>query len=190
MSAQIRIMPAAEADQGFSLLKDIVEMVKNPKAIDEAYARRKKAAELTDEEVTKSAEARALIVKADDLLASLKQREDALLASKAEHDEMVSNQAKLAQAEKARLMEWESRLSEVASQQEQKERELADKNKAVDQRAIEIEAQHSIWQKSYEDRLAAISETEALHKAESERLAELEKKYKAKAARLAAEAAS
>ena len=39
MSAQVRIIPQEQMDEGFSLLRDIVDMVKNPKQIEEAHKR-------------------------------------------------------------------------------------------------------------------------------------------------------
>jgi len=189
MSAKM-IIPQAEADQGFGLLKDIVEMVKNPKAIDEAYERRRKAAQMSDDEINKAAEARALIAKADSLKDELKQKEDAIAASKIQHESNVLSHNQSVQKDNDRLNEWEKRLIAQASKQDEVDRVQAEAKKALVARAKEIEDNHAAWEitsKQREDAIAgkeaAQKDIDAVHKKENERL-------KAKAARLAAEAAS
>ncbi len=190
MGAQIRIMPSAEADQGFSLLKDIVDMVKNPKAIDEAYEARRKAAELTDDEVAKSEEARALIAQADSLRDELKKREDALESAKTEHNNAVFIHIQNVQSDNLRLSERQSQLDTIAEQQAEN-----DKKQAEDRKNMEIEIQSAKDDLAGKEKIldSQREENENLkltNQEEANRLAEWAKKLKAKAARVAAEAES
>lgn len=190
MTVQMRVMPAVEADQGFGLLKDIVEMVKNPKAIDEAYERRRKAAQLSDDEVKKAEEARALMAQADALKDELQQHADALAAARAGHLNAVSIHTQQVESENARLAEWEVRLNEAASTQAEQNQRLAEERKKLDDRAAQIEASHAARMDEYNEKLSAMSEVTMLQNERNTRLIAWETKLKAKAARLAAEAQS
>lgn len=188
MSSAQRVLTTEEADNGFSLLRDIVGMVKNPKAIDEAYERRRKAAELTDDEVAAANDARAFIARADALRTELKQREDSLDAAKAEYEKTATARAASFQEECATLDVRKLELDATAQQQAQTEaaqqsardklnEDLKAGNAALDARSADLDAREKII-KSGEDANAQ----------KAQRLAELQSKLQAKAARLAAEA--
>lgn len=181
-------MSQPEADQGFGLLKDIVEMVKNPKAIDEAYEARRKAAELTDDEVKKSGEARALIKQADDLRDEIAHKESLLEASRIEHSSKVAMHTTHANAEIARLKEWEDRLISKESQLAQTQTTMEAAALGLKQRETDIQSGHVEWEARYNQRIASVAETETAQKAEQDRLTELRLKLRAKAQRLSAEA--
>lgn len=188
MTVQRMIIPQAEADQGFSLLKDIVDMVKNPKAIDEAYERRRKAAELTNDEVAKSEEARALITQGDALREELRKREDAIVTGREQLDKDIANHAAAVQADNERLKRFADALNEQQALQADVDKKHSQEADALAARAKQIEADHADWMKRHDDRLKSISDTETAQKAEQQSLNELRLKLLAKAKRLAAEA--
>lgn len=190
MGAQIRIMPTEEVDQGFGLLKDIVEMVKNPKAIDEAYERRRKAAELTDDEVKKADEARALIEQAEALRNELKKENDALEARKSAHETNVLIHRQHVDAETKRLTEWEERLDIIKKQQDETSQSHIKERADIDADARKVKEDKDKKEAEFLLRERAVKDGKAANIKEAERLAELAAKLKAKAARLAVEAAN
>ncbi len=182
------VIPQAKADEGFGLLKDIVDMVKNPKAIDEAYERRRKAAQLSDDEVQKSEAARALIAQADQLRNEFEQK-----SQEVEKASIALNAKTLAHLDQVKgttdkMQAWEDQLNSAALQQADAAKALENDRRANAKRATEIEDAHVQWQKQFDDRLSLITKTENAQKLENTRLAEWADKLKAKAARLAAEA--
>lgn len=189
MSA-IRIMPTGEADQGFGLLKDIVEMVKNPKAIDEAYEARSKAAKLSDDEIAKANEARDLIAQADSIRAELKEREDVLNLALSEHENKVSIDIERVKGENSQLDARENRLNQIAAQQELDFQKNKEANDLLDKRTVKIESDSSQLLEQYDEKIAILAETEEAQEEEDARLKNWAEKLRAKAARLAAEAQS
>lgn len=189
MSAKM-IIPQAEADQGFGLLKDIVEMVKNPKAIDEAYERRKQAAQLTDDEVAKAESARALIAQSDALRTEIQGHYDAIGKAQQDLTTNVDTYSQHVESENTRLSEWEARLQVIADTQAAVAATQKDSSAALDKRSKDIEDAHAKWGVDCKTREDAISATSLLQKSEDDRLATWAKKLKDKAARLAAEAQS
>ncbi len=188
MSGSMRIIQQDEADKGFGLLKDIVEMVKNPKAIEAAYEARRKGAQLTDDEVAKATEARAIIAQADALREELKQGHAGLEAAKIEHTGTVKMFGDQVIKESARLNEWEGKLTDKQEKQDATDSRHNQERENLDARAREIEAKHTEWLADYDKRMETIFQTEASQKTENDRMAALAAKLKAKAARVAAEA--
>lgn len=190
MTVQQRIMNSDEANQGFGLLKDIVDMVKNPKAIDDAYERRRKAAELTDDEVAKSEEARALIAQADELKKSLQESAESILAEKSMHETNISNFNSKVQSENSRLKEWEDKLNTIAIEQE----ENAQKHLQAREDLLAESKKNKDSQNEREEKINfrenQVKEVEFANTKEAERISTWEQKLREKAARLAAEAAS
>lgn len=185
MSVQMRIIPPSDADQGFGLLKDIVDMVKNPKAIDEAYERRRKAAALSEKEIEQSELARSFIASADALKKELQEREGHIAAAEKEHEKNMAAHVQRVESESTRLAEWENRLNSIAANQEQVDKNYSDIRKVLDARTAEIEKSHADWQKRYDERVAAIVQKEQSQKEEDTRLAEVGKRLRDKAAKLA-----
>ena len=179
------IIPQARADEGFALLKDIVEIVKNPKAIDEAYEARRKAAELSEDEIAQAEEARSLIAQADSVRASLKEREDAIAVAHEQLMEKMSEFDSKAEKENVRLSQWDADLKSVESQQAAMAQSLKDAKDAPDKRVSEIEVGQKGWEERYNQRLEIIANKEQAQKEEDSRLADVAKKLRDKAAKLA-----
>lgn len=190
MSVQTRIMPAGDADQGFGLLKDIVDMVKNPDAIDEAYERRREAAKLTDVEVQKAEDARALIASADALAAALKTREDVIIADREEHIAAVKEFAEHVQAETTRLNEREVNLNQGNGELNAAKLALDSDRKEFESRSAKLDIDAAARSENLTSREAAIKNTESVQEEESIRLAAWRDKLTAKAAKLVAVAES
>lgn len=185
MGAQIRIMQQNEADQGFSLLKDIVEMVKNPAAIDEAYERRQKAAQLTDEEVAKSTEARAIISQADEFKAGLKQKEDQLAADRDSLNNDIASVKNNAIAETLRLTNWAAQLNDIATQQAKDHDIIVQQTSDLVTQKQKLDEHENLWEIDYKNRIDAVTQIEQDQKDEDQRLADWAARLKAKAASLA-----
>lgn len=185
MSA-IRIMPQDEADAGFGLLKDVIEMVKNPKAIDEAYAQRRKAVQLNEDEIKKAEDARALIAKADALNKKFADMETALAEKIKKHKEEVEFFDARSAADTKRLTDWEAALGA----KEDKQKEIEDGHNAMrkrlDEREQEIEAAHAQWLADQADTAKENADNKKTNEDEKVRLAALAEKLKAKAEKLAA----
>lgn len=190
MTSQTRIIPQDEADQGFGLLKDIIEMVKNPKAIDEAYKRRSEAAKLTDDEVAESTEARALILRAGALRDELKKREDELEAAKAEFSNLVTVSDKKASTRESALNDRGAALDLISGQQENAEKSLAESRAKLESEIAQAKAALDKRESDLAAREKQLTDATATNAANSARISDWEAKLKAKAARLAAEAAS
>lgn len=190
MSAAQRIVTDSEADIGFGFLKDIIEMVKNPKGIDEAYARRQKAAQLTDEEVIKSQEARTLIASADELRKVLKQREDDLEVAKSDQKNAFDDEFKKIKSATESLENREKELAKLASEQEGYAVKLKERSDALDLASEMLESKKAELDRAFNDKKSQQDATEIRQKEEDARLTEWAAKLKAKAQRLAAEAAS
>ncbi len=188
MSAKMMITQA-QADDGFSLLKDIVAMVKNPDAIDDAYKRRLEAAKLTDDEVAKAASARALIEKADSLKDALQKRESSLQAAEIAHGSAVEEHRRRVQADTDKLKKLEEQL------QIKEDSHTANVSKLIAERdKLNSDAQlakelSAAKEQELADRERSIESMKVAQKAESDRLEEIRKKQKEKAERLAREAA-
>ncbi len=189
MGAQM-IIPQAQADEGFSLLKDIVAMIKNPDAIDEAYQRRLDAAKLTDDEVAKADAARDLIAQGDELKAALDQKADALAADRSVHENNVNQFENYKQTETARLTEWASQLETAAVAHTETEKKNQIDAKSNDERAAQIEADANARQQELDAQALAQSGVAEAQKAEDARLAAWRDQLKDKAAKLAALAQS
>lgn len=190
MSAQMRVMPTNEADQGFGLLKDIVDMVKNPDAIDEAYKRRQDAAKLSDEEVAKAEAARALIARADSLAASLSTREDALVADRTEHITTVKEFSEKVQAETTCLNEREAALNAIAESQATAVNALKNDRDSLNADIAKFDNDAQSKNDALNARENAIKDKEQSQKEEDDRLSVWADRLKAKAGRLMAEAQS
>ena len=190
MSASMRIIPQDEADKGFGLLKDIVEMVKNPKAIEEAYEARRKGAQLSDDEVAKAAAARALIAQANNLQEALKQKEAALEAAQLAHSGNVSSHAQKVSVEQKRLADLEEKLNGVTKQQQDKDVAHASERKELDKRAQAVIDNELSLTSKYDALATAETASKVVQQKESARLAAWEKKLKAQAAGIAAEKAA
>lgn len=185
MGAQMRIIPASEADQGFGLLREIVEMVKNPSAIDDAYERRRKAEALSESEIRKALEARAFINQEVALKAELKTREDNLATARAKHESDVGAHLERVASKEAHFAELEKQYSSVAAQQGGAQKDLEKKTSAVEARAKQIEDDLVAKEADYNARLKAIEDTEKEQQAENDRLIAERLKMRAKAERLA-----
>lgn len=190
MSAQIRILPQSEADQGFGLLKDIVEMVKNPKAIDEAYERRRKAAQMTDAEVVKADEARALIAKGDVLKNELEEQKKSLDIAKSEHESTISLHLQHAQSASARLAEWESRLNSISEHNTKNENDLIEEKRKFSEETKKHQEEIEVAKANILSQKEDIKNEILINKSEKGKLIAWEERLKAKAGRLAAEAAN
>lgn len=184
MGAQI-IIPQEKADEGFSLLRDIVEMVKNPKAIDDAYERRRKAAMLSDDEVAKSEAARALIAEADALRDDIKLREDNLAAEIAAHSQAVSDFTANSAEARDSLEKRGDELALIASAQAETAAVQKFEQEKISVRAAEIESARLEWEKRYDERVALIAEEEQAQKEERSKLNDERKKIREKAEKLA-----
>lgn len=187
MSAQI-IISQPEADEGFGLLKDIVAMVKNPKIIDEAYARRSEAVKLNEEEIKKAESDRSLMAKADDLRVELQKKEDDIAEIKKKHEDAVSKHGENVKANNARLTEWETRLNTVTAQQVETSRKQLDKEAEFDVRMKEAEKVQKARELDLQRREEVVAQVDEAQKLESDRLIAEDKRLKQKAARIAAEA--
>lgn len=188
MTSQQRIITNEEADQGFGLLKEIVDMVKNPKSIEDAYSRRRKAAELTDTELEKSNKARDFIAKYDALLDELKQREDALELAKNEHNNAVIALKEKTDGLNTTLATRSSELDVISAHQNNVSDALALDRKRLTEEMEKLRISIEARAISLNIREKAIVDGEAANAKELTRLSGLEEKLKAKASRLAAEA--
>lgn len=184
MGAQM-IIPQERAEEGFSLLRDIVEMVKNPKGIDEAYERRRKAAMLSDDEVAKAAAARALITQADVVRAEMKKREDDLAANISSHNSAVETFTVNSGLARDALEKRAEELAVIAAAQSETGTSLKAEREKINVRALQIESDHVAWEKRYNERVNLIYQKEEAQKEEDGRLADLAKKLREKAAKLA-----
>ena len=187
MSAKM-VIPQTEADNGFGLLKDIVAMVKNPDAIDEAYQRRLDAVKLNEAEIKKAEEARVIIAQAEAIKEQQKQEWARLEAAKIEHDGAVKIFGEHVLKDNSRFNEWEDRLTKKQKEQESVDIRHAQERKELDKRAKDIEDSHNEWERSHEAAKKALAESQENHRIEIEKLLVEKNKIKAKAARLAAEA--
>lgn len=70
---------------GLQSIKELMELFKNPKSISEAAELARKEAALTQEEVEKATEARALIAQASELYKDLKSKSDELTELQSQH---------------------------------------------------------------------------------------------------------
>lgn len=190
MSAQIRIMTTAESDQGFGLLKDIVDMVKNPKAIDAAYEARKKAAALSDEEVTRAEEARKFMEQADSIKSDLKKQYDDLASQKSDHDNTVSAFSSFMATEKSRLTQWEIKLNSESQNLDQISKDHVATSASLDAKVSKIDSDHSQWEKEYNEKVIQVKETEKSQEEYQKKLIDWENRLKSKAERLTKEASS
>jgi len=189
MGAQM-IIPQAQADDGFSLLKDIVAMVKNPDAIDEAYQRRLDAAKLTDDEVAKANEARALIAQAAQLKADLNQQQAIIEADKISLSSDISAFETRKQSEADRLKKWEDELSTAAVAHTESERKNQETAKALEDQKTWLESDYAAKVQSLNDKEMALNGVAEAQKAEDARLATFRDQLKDKAGKLAALAQS
>jgi len=189
MGAQM-IIPQAQADDGFSLLKDIVAMVKNPDAIDEAYQRRLDAAKLTDDEVAKANEARALIAQAAQLKADLNQQQAIIEADKISLSSDISAFETRKQSEADRLKKWEDELSTAAVAHTESERKNQETAKALEDQKTWLESDYAAKVQSLNDKEMALNGVAEAQKAEDARLATWRDQLKDKAGKLAALAQS
>ena len=188
MGAQMVIVPQDSVDQGFGLLKDIVEMVKNPKAIEEAYQAQRKAAELTVGEIKEAEEARTLIAQAKDLRAELESARDLLDADRERHVQEMANAVAANKKTEDSLGRLSSELEAISvSQVEMASMLKADRKKMEDQ-IRDSEIALSNRSAELDAREMAIKDGEDANTQEAERLAKLAEKLKAKASRLAKEA--
>jgi hypothetical protein len=188
MSAKMIIIPQEEADKGFGLLKDIVEMVKNPDAIDKAYQRRLEAVKLTEDEIKKSEEARIVIANAAAIKDQQQQEWARIEATKIEHDGAVKMFGEYVLRGNARFKEWEDRLNEKQKAQDAKDSQHAKERINLDNRAKDIEDNHAEWERTHKaDNEALVAAKEAT-RLEAEKVVVEKAKVKAKAARIAAEA--
>jgi hypothetical protein len=184
MSAQIRIMPTEEADKGFALLRDIVEMTKNPKAIEQAYEARRKAAALTDDEIAKAEAARVLISKADDLQADIDKKQSVIDMQKEEHIKNIA-----AFEEKMKILDTRAEeLASISAQHEQISKNNEQEKIRIQESAQQIESDRAKRESDVSARENALKEKEATAQKENERLISWESKIKTKAKKLAAEA--
>lgn len=171
-----------EFEQGTSLLKDIIDMVKNPKAIDDAYERRRKAEALTLEEANKAIEARILIGRADSLRKELGEREAALELKKAEHNKATDE----LQKEKDAVALREKEVLATTARQEETDKKHIEIKAQLEADALQLKSIHEARSVSLDARENAIKEKDALSEQEKSRLADWEKKLKEKANKLAA----
>jgi len=190
MAAQTRIIPQEEADKGFGLLKDIVEMVKNPKAIDEAYERRLKAVQLSQDEILKYEEARVLISKADELREELGKKTIELENEKKVHEKNVAFLQSELKKKEDFLNDWNSQLNATALAHEEVEKNNSLKKKELDEgyRSLSIDSKNLL--EEYNKKNFSLSQTKESLQEEADRLSSWETRLKAKATRLAAVAAS
>ena len=186
MSVQTRIIPQDEADAGFSLLKNILEIVKNPQAVEEAYEIRRKAVALTDEEIAKGIAGRALIAQADSLRDELQKKEDALSAEKLKHEDNVAASKADFDKKSKDLQDWADKLSE----RENGHREIEDRHKEA---KAKLETDASAMRAAYAEQMGEIAakksaaeQAVAAAAQQKQKLAEWESKLKEKAAKLAA----
>lgn len=188
MSAKM-MMNQTQADDGFGLLKDIVAMVKNPKAIDEAYEQRRKAVALNEEEIKKAEDARSLIAKADSLRAELRLEKDAITNAREEHEKGMKLHAEHVAAENKRLSDWETSLNNEKNTHAENVKKHTESVAALVAEEKRIKDSHAEWEVKAKEKEDAQKAVDVAQKAEAERLAEVAKKQKEKAARLAKEAA-
>lgn len=183
MSAQ---MTLSQKMDGLEVLKQLLSIKREDVIATQEEARRQ--IQLTQEEQGKVAEARAYIAKYNDLAAALEQRATAVGESKKTLDKEIEDFTGKVVLENTRLIEWEKQLKSVTEQQAATDKTHKDTAGALDRRSQEIDSNHANWQAAYDKRVEAVTAKEVAQKQENERLAEIAKKLKAKAARLAAEA--
>lgn len=181
MSAQIRIMPTEEADKGFALLRDIVEMTKNPKAIEQAYEARRKAAALTDDEIAKADAARALISQADAMQTEIKKQQDAVDTKKAEHLKNIA-----AFEEKLKVLDTKAAdLAIVSATHEETAKNNEREAIRLQEVSQKIESDRADQNAKIVARENAVKEKELSSEKEVIRLTDWENKIKEKAKKLA-----
>lgn len=182
MSAQVRIMPTEEADKGFALLRDIVEMTKNPKAIEQAYETRRKAAALTEEEVAKADSARAIISQAAALETEIAKQQDAIDLQKQEH---IKNVASF--EEKLKILDVRADQLAAISAGHEEAAKINDRERIrLQEIAQQLDADRGVANAQITAKQNTLSEREANANKEDVRLSEWEAKIKEKAQKLAA----
>lgn len=173
-------------------LADILKELKdiNPNHIIELEKTKRIQAALTETELAKMSEARAYLSKYDFTLSEFQKREAALAIATTDHENNISIFNDHVESENTRLNEWETRLNSIIEQQNAIDSALIKKQDAfkTDTEQFAKNCDTRIVQLDLREK--DIRAGEEANAKEAKRISEWESKIKAKAARLAAEAAS
>lgn len=110
MGSSQRVIPQAELDQGFGLLKDIIAIIKDPKAMEAAHEAAREQAQLTEAEQNKVIEARAFYSDADEKAVEYRTREDAIFSGEDELNRKKGEFTAHVESEELRLKNWETEI--------------------------------------------------------------------------------
>lgn len=130
---------------GLQSIKQLMELFKNPKSISDAAELARKEAALTEDELAKATEARALIAKADVLYKDLKEKGDELTNLQSNHATEL-NQFK---EEKA---SWEAQVSATNLQIDNRTAQLDDAQKSLINNQKQLEQDRKVFEKETSDK--------------------------------------
>lgn len=185
MVASQRIMQREDLAEILRELKNIT-----PADIKQLEEARRKESALTDEELAKNKEARDYIAKYNTAMDEVKKREGDLAANKAEHGNNVFALNDKIKSENTRISDREARLNEVEKQLSVRESQLLSDRNKLDEDIARHSKEHASKLAELQVREKVVAEDERLNSIEADRISAMESKLKAKAQRLAAEAAS
>lgn len=129
-----RIPPREELESGIGFLKDIIAIIKNPKALDDAHEEAIKKIALNESEVAKLAQARKLIAEGDKIKEELAKREDAIKADKDVHEAIKKGFEHYKNSEELRLGNLVKELKDKHNEHEAVRAQLATTKTELDNR--------------------------------------------------------
>lgn len=146
--------PQAEVDAGFGLLKDIINIIKDPEGFDAAHAHAREQAALTEDYRNKLNEAQQTIKQADDL----KHTHDRSMAIvKGSQDQLAKNQLDQAQYFKGE----EIRLRNLAEELRIREENLAIMIREQKNECLRLDSERETNKANHDQKMALLNAREA-----------------------------
>lgn len=179
MASQTRIMTAA---QDLGTLRELAELIKNPKAITEAHEEARKQQALTEDEARKTAEAKDFIAKYNQLEKDLKAREDKLAADKITHAQEAAESQVAFKAESERLAIADKELSDKIKAHTESQKQLLADRKNLEAEKAQHQQEFKDMLKKLEAKAASDDKLRIANEARAVNLASQEEKLRAKAA--------
>lgn len=183
MASQTRIM---QQIQDLNTFQEILEMVKDPKAIDKVRAvhdEMRKQQALTNEQAVKAAEAKDFIARHAQLQKDLTARESKLASDVTAHEKDKADSVKVFDTETARLTNIGKGLDEKVKIYAVNTAQLEKDRRDLDAYKRKLDSEHGEKIRQVEIREAAAEKDRNSNAAESQRLALYDQKLKAKFAK-------
>lgn len=180
MAAQTRVHQQTE-DLG--TLRELVDLIKDPKKIIAAHEEARKQTALTDEVALKAAEAKDFIAKFNELQKNIKVREDKLAADQAAYEKDKADSDTLFKKEAERLAGISAGQLETKKSQDEQARQIIADRKLIEADKNTNEFDYAAKLTVLEKKAADDDKLRIANEAEAQRLAEIKAKWQAKAAK-------